>query len=137
MKECIKVLIPIVNFIKSFSKNEFQGKVSYHKIPKNVMLSDLFTYFSVILFLSNKKNNNYIIVDKYYSMVSDCFNNVKLSEQGIIDLYLFINKQDYYPRNVNLMSFIIYKENWNVYDFNKFKNTKNYINKCYKSKEVS
>ena len=105
--------IELVNYIKNFPKDIFQGEVSYYKVPKDIMLYELFGHFQMFLYLLDKKDSNFINISKYYAQFYKIFNNIELNELEIINLYLDINKQENYIRNVKSAAFIIYKENWN------------------------
>ena len=129
----LQKFIELINFIKSFEKEVFQGVISYHKIPKEIMLYELFDYFQIYIFLKNKQDSNFIILDKYYTEFYETFDNVELSEQGIVNLYLDINRQEKYIRNVKIATFIIYKENWNVLNFEKFLKQKTFIQMTLKT----
>ena len=117
----------VVKYVGEFNGNKFQGKISYHFFPKDVMLYTLFSHFQVYKFLLNKESNSHIDLDLYYSDFNETFENAILDEQGIVDLYLRIEEQKKYIRNVNIKCFIVYRENWNIYDSEKFKKAKNKV----------
>lgn len=124
--------ISLFNFIKNFNKPFFQGDKSYIKIEKDVMLHTLFSHLQVYLFIKNKQSENFIDVNRYIKEFHSTFDNVEFSEQAIVKLYLNIQEQSNYIRNVQIGCFIVYKENWNIHDFNKAIKIKTYLNKICK-----
>lgn len=80
--------IKLINFIKSFEKEVFQGVISYHKIPKEIMLHELFDYFQIYIFLKNKQDSNFIILDKYYTEFYKVFCSFFVGGQKIFYFFL-------------------------------------------------
>ena len=132
-------IIEIIDYCFSFPKDNFQGKISYHKIPVDTLIYDLFGYLTLYLFLSHKNSNEYINIEKFNEDFKNAFENVELSEQGMVDMYLCINEQKRYIRNVKLITFIIFKENWSDIEaymkLLKVKNKVLYLKKLIKIKQ--
>lgn len=134
MRKCIEFLNPIVRYISNFSKDVFQGDKAFLQIPKDIMLSELYSYFCIILYLYDKQDRYNINIERFYYDLGIILEDIELTESGIIDLYMFLVVNDNYVRNVRLTTFIIYKENYDIYDKNKFKKQKNYINRISKKR---
>ena len=124
--------ISLFNYVKNFDKEFFQGKISYHYIEKNVILSVLFNYLQIYLFLKNKENKNFIDVNRYIEEFHNTFDEIEFSEQSIVNLYLDIQEQSKYIRNVQIACFIVYKENWKIFNLEKAIKNKTYLNKIIK-----
>lgn len=122
-------IIDIIEYVIKFEGEYFQGNVSYHRIEKTIILHELFGYYILYGYINKKVTNEHISIERFNNDYDSYFSNVvELNEQGVVDLYLRINKQDCYIRNVKLMCYIVYKEVWFDYSlYNKFLNVKNKV----------
>lgn len=125
----IEKLINTIKYVNNFEKEKFDGGKPYLIYTKDFIISELCTYLNHYIFFKHfVKDNTIHNKDLYIKECTTLFDNIELSEMGIINFFLKIIEQDFYPRNVHILSYIFYKPIYNIqkYQLKKFIKSKRF-----------